>query len=126
MGFQSLTFLTAVGDSGHVIQIRLSHLRPDGGGGWYPGITAKQAWNAARTAKPFKPDRVLRQRAQVIGPDGTVLAVANIRSVTATDSPKLVTLDGPLITTDPLIGKQTPSPHPPRRLFIYVDDDQEV
>lgn len=109
-----------------MIQIRLSYLRPDGGGGWYPGITAKQAWDAARTAKPYNPGRVLRQRAQVIGPDGTVLAVADVRSVTATDSPRLVTLDGPLSTKDPLVGTKTPTEHPPRRLFIYVDDDPEV
>lgn len=110
-----------------MIQIRLNYVRPTADGalsGWFPGITPDQAWDAARTEKAFNPGRVLRQRVQIISPDGTIVAVADVRSVTATDSPRLVTLDGPLVDGDPSLGSPTATPHPPRRQFIYVEDSE--
>ncbi|MEU3877639.1 hypothetical protein, partial [Streptomyces sp. NPDC029704] len=110
-----------------LLQIRLGRQQPAPAGdlfgrttiGWRPGMTETEAWETGRGTWRLNAERTLaRDEVQIIAPDQTVLAVAQITGITRHGDRHA--LDGRLLSGDARVGKPTTTPHPSRNPIAYL------
>lgn len=88
--------------------------------GYYKDISQAEAWLRARAEWPLIPEKVMEQgEALVIGPDGTVLAVATITG-TRSHGPRKIEIYGDVLVNDARVGEPSPYPHDFRQRCHYV------
>lgn len=87
--------------------------------GWAPEMSQEDAWLAGRGVWKLNADSVLsQQEAQIVNPEGIVVAVATITGVEKHDDRRAVL--GDLLRDDPRVGRPAPSPSRSRNPISYV------
>lgn len=86
--------------------------------GFFPGMSAEEAWESGRGVWKLAADRVLQQdEVEIIDENEIVLAVASILGVMKAGDRQMI--EGNLLPADPRIGRRTLSPHPSRNAITY-------
>ena len=91
--------------------------------GWWPGQSEQEAWECGRGVWKASADRVLEHElAEVVAPDGTVLAVGAIRGVTKVSGGRIA-IEGVLQVGHPVVGRVSPRVHTSRNPVMYFGAD---